>query len=1108
MRESPWTKYLRELFHSARVAAAKASRVRRRRAAFTPRFEEFEPRLTPAAPTVISINRVAPAALTNANSVDFAVSFDQPVSGVDASDFAVNTTGSFASIAVTGSGATYTVTVNGVGDGRVRLNLLDDDTIVSQADALSLNGPGSGAQFTNAATYAATNRSQHIVFADVNGDLKPDIVVSDKDSASRVSVLLGNGNGTFQAAIISPANFPMRIFPADFNGDGKLDLLTVTPEGRDQLSLLLGNGDGTFRPSVLVSTGISPVAVADVNADGFQDVVFGESTSVRNLRLMLGNGNGTFRPSVAAATGTSSDATTNFAIARDVNADNKVDLVYSTNTAAFKIALGNGDGTFGNPTGFAGTVAANQGAVADINRDGILDVVTVTGTQNFANGTINSFLGNGDGTFQAGSIITTAPYPDSVDVADLNGDTFPDLVTHLKLVNNVAMSVHLGNGNGTFRPFAVFPSLTISSSSLAVGDINGDGQPDVAVAEYTLGASVRINRSMFSGETYEIDRTAPTTALTSTPPPLSTSSSAAFSFTANDPSINGVSSGLNRLEYRLDGGAYAPATSPVTFTGLSDGNHVFDLRAIDQAGNVGTSSYAWIVAVHTPYTSIDSKPPAVTNSSSATFTFTTSVPIEGLDHQEYRLDGGTFSAVVSPLTLNNLSEGPHTFEVRGVSGSAVVGPSASYSWNIDRTAPVVQILTQPQSSTGLRSATFTFSATDPVSSGISSGVSKVEYRIDNGDFIPAVNSASRNNLSVGTHTFDLRAIDAAGNATVVSYSWNVIDIAPPKVASINRAATVAPITNASSLAYEVTFSQPVTGVDAADFQVVKTGTIATSSLQVTGSGSAYTVTIGGIAGNGTVGLNLVDDNTIRGVSGLPLANNPNDPAIFQQGAPIASSMPSFTIPVADFNGDGNIDFVIDDRSKSSNNIAIYLGNGDGSFQAPMSFTGIDRPGCLIAADVNGDGKADLVMSSYTILPNGTGGVMLGNGNGTFQAPRTFALDGPNVGLDVADVNGDGKPDVVASANKFRISILLGNGDGTFKPRVTYAGASSGPVKFADINSDNKLDVVTGNQNLRSIGSYLGNGDGTFQAAVTVGAATFLKEIAVADLNGDGRNRRR
>src|SRR5262245_24291159 len=93
--------------------------------------------------------------------------------------------------------------------------------------------------------------------------------------------------------------------------------------------------------------------------------------------------------------------------------------------------------------------------------------------------------------------------------------------------------------------------------------------------------------------------------------------------------------------------------------------------------------------------------------------------------------------------------------------------------------------------------------------------------------------------------------------------------AAPSVVSINRVAPVA-FTNAASLDFAVTFSQPVTGVDTADFQVVKTGTISTASVQVTGSGATYTLSVGGITGNGTVGLNLVDNNTIRNFDGAPL----------------------------------------------------------------------------------------------------------------------------------------------------------------------------------------------------------------------------------------------
>src|SRR5882724_2806305 len=163
---------------------------------FSPRFEELEDRLTPAAPAVLSINRLVPAdLLTNAASVSFAVAFDQAVTGVDASDFRVlKGNGVVAgAIVVTGNGASYTVGVSGIaGNGNVRLGLVDDDSIVAVADGQPLNGPGGSAGFAGTVTYTNGSQASAMILADVNGDSKPDIITASIGPASTIYALLGN----------------------------------------------------------------------------------------------------------------------------------------------------------------------------------------------------------------------------------------------------------------------------------------------------------------------------------------------------------------------------------------------------------------------------------------------------------------------------------------------------------------------------------------------------------------------------------------------------------------------------------------------------------------------------------------------------------------------------------------------------------------------------------------------------------------------------------------------------------------------------------------------------------------------------------------------------
>ena len=193
----------------------------------------------------------------------------------------------------------------------------------------------------------------------------------------------------------------------------------------------------------------------------------------------------------------------------------------------------------------------------------------------------------------------------------------------------------------------------------------------------------------------------------------------------------------------------------------------------------------------------------------------------------------------------------------------------------------------------------------------------------------------------------------------------------------------------------------------------------------------------------------------------------------------------------------------------------------------------------LAADVNGDGKLDLVVVNLFGAVNGDGlvGVLLGNGDGTFQPVVTYEAGGsfapgnlfcmasPSCQvplLAVADVNGDGKADIVVASlggginGKGLVGILLGNGDGTFQPVVTYDsnGLGTSAVAVADVNGDGKVDLLVANQcNLTcpdlspdgSLSVLLGNGDGTFQAAVTYDAGNgTTTALVVGDMNGDGK----
>jgi hypothetical protein len=265
--------------------------------------------------------------------------------------------------------------------------------------------------------------------------------------------------------------------------------------------------------------------------------------------------------------------------------------------------------------------------------------------------------------------------------------------------------------------------------------------------------------------------------------------------------------------------------------------------------------------------------------------------------------------------------------------------------------------------------------------------------------------------------------------------------------------------------------------------------------------------VNNIVGNGTLGLNLVDNGSILDQSGDHLANNNG---YFQPQKTVATGSDTSSVAMGDLNGDGKADMVAADLG--TNTVNVMLSSGDGTFQAPKTVAAVSNPGTLVIGDVNGDGKPDLVFSNYKSndMQDGTVNVLLGNGDGTFQVAKTFAVGYGTVSIDVADMNADGNPDLVVVNTYGSVGVLLGNGDGTFQSQKnvnTLEYPSS--LAVADFNGDGKPDlaVTTLNSippNHSYVGVLMGNGDGTFGAQSIFTGGTGGDSVAAVDVNGDGK----
>jgi FG-GAP-like repeat/Putative Ig domain/Bacterial Ig-like domain (group 3) len=332
------------------------------------------------------------------------------------------------------------------GDGKPDLAILNADNSIS---IFIGNGDGT---FTAKASAGTLSGGSGLLVGDFDGDGKLDLVTGNA-AATAVVVLPGNGDGTFGSSVMTSIAGPPAAV-GDFNGDGKPDVLVATAGGPSpgvvgggtiaNVTVLLGNGDGTFTASAASATGViesAAIAVTDFNGDGKLDLAVGGPSLATNdsdydsgtVTVLLGNGDGTFKAPVTIA---SPSGFTLSIAAGDLNGDGKPDLVVSNEenpavmasySGVYLTLLGNGDGTFtnapGSYQGFPGS--ATSIAIADFNGDGKPDLALASDFYDV----ITIQLGNGDGTFTATPASTVSSLGQTLVTADINGDGLPDLAT-------------------------------------------------------------------------------------------------------------------------------------------------------------------------------------------------------------------------------------------------------------------------------------------------------------------------------------------------------------------------------------------------------------------------------------------------------------------------------------------------------------------------------------------------------------------------------------------------------------------------------------------------------------------------------------------------------
>lgn len=397
----------------------------------------------------------------------------------------------------------------------------------------TLIGSGDGS-FPNRTEYPTTGLASSVVLEDFSGDGRLDLAVATYGNLNKIGIHLGNGDGSlFSGPEYEAGNRPQTLTAADVNGDGHLDLATANVF-YDAVTVLLGRGDGTFGPRYEAATPYGPIALAigELNGDGKPDLAVANALIPKTVTVLFGSGDGRFgtnndlymgAPPASLAIGDlDGDAAPDLAVAKlspdsdypfgsiavllglgdgsfgprsdhptvtdpfriaigDLNGDHRQDIVFTAGSIG--VMLGREDGTLG-PAAYSAQGLAGFLALGDLNADGIPDLaVARNGPTPHSFGLVSTFLGRGDGTFGPNTDHITGRGPASLAIGDLNGDGRLDVVTadYGYGTGSDSVSVLLGNGDGTLGARSDY-LVGRFPKSVAIGDLSGDGRPDLAVA--------------------------------------------------------------------------------------------------------------------------------------------------------------------------------------------------------------------------------------------------------------------------------------------------------------------------------------------------------------------------------------------------------------------------------------------------------------------------------------------------------------------------------------------------------------------------------------------------------------------------------------------------
>jgi hypothetical protein len=926
-----------------------------------------------------------------------------------------------------------------------------------------------------------------VLVGDFNGDGRPDLAVLDS-SAGTVSVFLGFGDGRFQQPPSSVAlpGHPTALVGVDFNADGRPDLASLDGQA-GVVTFIPGNGDGTFAAQDKVSFALpagvhaDAIAFAHFDPNGPLDMAALDA-GTGQVTVFLGTGVGHFRQGSSFAVG----GTPSALAAVDFNGDGRPDLAVLDNqvasgTPVATLIPGNGDGTFAvqgavrRPAQDPTVVGLFDGpsfyVLGDFNRDGSADLVNLRydpyvagdfdrdgqldiATLDTQNAIVTILPGTPDGGVRTGPSFTVPGHPNAILTFDFNQDHRLDLVL-LDSQDGVVTFVP-GNGDGTFAVRAAFQmtpqQLGIPSSSLS---------PPIAnvIADTLLAVSGGL-------------------------PPLR---QAVVDYPPITGPLNGgpvdVTPYLASRDVFIQGDTNIPVPARATpqFVDLS-GDGTADLLVVSRSGDIllrpgrpgqpGAFGAAEVVNADPA----DPRARAVSVVATGAGAELVAVDLGGtLSLYARQPDGGwrrTLLATAPP--------GGEPLKVAAVDLDGDGRPDLVVANEVLGTLSIY--LGRPDGS---------FEYLEDVKVGVTvSDLALVDVNGDHRVDVVVTNQVSGNvgvllneGLPAGGVGFADETIFRAG-AALDGQGNNTYGL---EEGAISVLANQFLKDQDPALAGQVAFPPVYVGISPAE-------TAAVAVADFTGDGVPDLV----VTNRGTDSFALLPG---KSGPGGQATGSFIDPHTF----PLSPGSHPTAVAVGDFNGDGNLDLAI--LEEGTDTVSIWLGDGHGGFTEkvasgpdgqPLPLSAGNNPTGLTARDVNGTGTLDLVVG------NEFGDVLTlrGNGDGTFQQYQRVDR---HVGLAVADLQSNGQDDLVLTDKaQDQVSIQYARPGPSFVQDRSDGVLAPGGVRVADLNGDGLPDLVVANGGGNDVLVYLGVGGGQFSPTpLTFPAGTDPVSVTVADLTGDG-----